>query len=471
MRRHLTSFITAALIAANLILPAGAAEQAPQFSDVSPDAWYAEAVNYVSTAGLMSGTGAGLFSPDSPMTRAMLITVLFRAAGSPTLEDGASSPPFSDVPEDAWYAAGVAWASRAGIAGGYGNGTFGPDDPVTREQLAVILWRYAGSPAAESASSFTDRESISPWAVSAADWAAETEVVAGMPGNLFAPGGQATRAQAAVILARYDQLDVPSEPEPEPTPTPEPDTEPVPEPDPDLPPDTEPPAVLQPNTYDSNAFVVENGFLTYQGGTPSYVGIDVSSHQGWIDWERVAAAGVDFAMIRVGYRGYTAGRINRDPYWEHNISGALNAGLDVGVYFYSQATTGAEAREEALWTLDQIAGYDITYPVVFDWERVSGPYSRTDSTTGATVTACAQIFCQMVEDAGYTAMTYGSPSKVGSDLYLSELAGYPFWLAHYTTGWRPTSFPYHYDMWQYTSHGSVDGIDGRVDLNLCLSDW
>lgn len=164
--------------------------------------------------------------------------------------------------------------------------------------------------------------------------------------------------------------------------------------------------MIQPNTYDSSAFVVENGFLTYQGSTPSYVGIDVSSHQGWIDWERVAAAGVDFAMIRVGYCGYTAGRINQDPYWEHNIFGALNAGLDVGVYFYSQAITETEAREEALWTLDQIAGYDITYPVVFDWERVSGPYSRTSSTPTDTVTACAKAFCQMIEEAGYIAMTY-----------------------------------------------------------------
>lgn len=230
MCRHLTSFIAAALIAANLILPADASEQAPQFSDISPDAWYTEAVNYVSTAGLMSGTGAGLFSPEASMTRAMLVTVLYRAAGSPALEDDPAGSSFTDVPEDAWYSAGVEWANREGVAGGYGNGTFGPDDPVTREQLAVVLWRYAGSPMAGAVSSFTDRESISPWAVSAVDWAAEAEVVAGMPGNLFAPGGQATRAQAAVILARFEQLDVPSEPEP--SPTPEPDTEPVPEPGP-----------------------------------------------------------------------------------------------------------------------------------------------------------------------------------------------------------------------------------------------
>lgn len=462
--------LAALLLAALLFgVPAYAAEPTSSFSDVPADVWYAEAVEYVRAHGLMAGTSPDTFLPDGVMTRAMLVTVLYRAAGSPELSGGSGNSAFSDVAEDAWYASGVSWAREMGITGGYGDGRFGPNDPVTREQLAAILWRYAGSPEAETAALFADREGISPWAVPAADWAASAGVMAGVPGNLFAPDGQATRAQAAVVLARYDQQDGPEAPEPEePGPVPAPEPEPVPTPDPEP---EQPSVTLQPNRYDPHAFVVENGFLAYQGGTPSYVGVDVSAHQDWIDWERVAAAGIDFAMIRVGYRGYTAGQIYEDPYWEHNIAGALNAGLDVGIYFFSQATSEAEAREEAAWTLAQIAGYDITYPVVFDWERVSGPYSRTSSTTGATVTACARVFCQMVEDAGYTAMTYGSPSKVGTDLDLSQLAEYPFWLAHYTTGWRPTSFRYHYDMWQYSSHGSVDGISGRVDLDICLVDW
>ena len=130
-----------------------------------------------------------------------------------------------------------------------------------------------------------------------------------------------------------------------------------------------------------------------------------------------------------------------------------------------------EAREEALQTLAWIEDYPITYPVVFDWERISSASSRTSDTPDAMVTACAMAFCETIESAGYTAMIYGNPSMVGSELDLSQLSEYAFWLAHYTSGWQPTSFAYHYDMWQYTSYGSVDGISTRVDLNLCLTDW
>ena len=131
----------------------------------------------------------------------------------------------------------------------------------------------------------------------------------------------------------------------------------------------------------------------------------------------------------------------------------------------------AEAAEEARQVLEWIEGYDITYPVVFDWERMKTSSSRTKDTTGETITACAQVFCDIIQDAGYTAMVYCNTSDAGTDFYLSQLQDYPFWLAHYTPDWTPTTFPYHYDMWQYSSSGSVDGIPGRVDLNLCLTDW
>ena len=200
--------------------------------------------------------------------------------------------------------------------------------------------------------------------------------------------------------------------------------------------------------------------------------MDVSSHQKEIDWARVAASGVQFAMIRVGYRGYSVGSINKDAYFDQNIQGALDNGLEVGVYFFSQATSVEEAEEEALQTLAWIEGYDITYPVVFDWEQVDQDSSRTKDAEGKTTTECAQTFCSMVEEAGYTAMTYGSPSKIyAGGLQLEELTQYPFWLAHYTRDWAPSSFRYHYHMWQYSSSGEVDGIEGRVDLDLCLTDW
>ena len=152
------------------------------------------------------------------------------------------------------------------------------------------------------------------------------------------------------------------------------------------------------NSYAAEDFVVADGFLTYDGDAPSYVGVDVSSYQGEIDWERVAEAGVDFAMVRLGFRGYTEGGLYEDDRFRENLEGAMAAGLDVGVYFFSQAVTEEEAREEARFVLERLEGYDITYPVVFDWERQSASDSRTLETDGAAQTACAAAFCQAIEE-------------------------------------------------------------------------
>lgn len=233
---------------------------------------------------------------------------------------------------------------------------------------------------------------------------------------------------------------------------------------------TERPDPVPANTYAAEQFTAADGFLTYTGGT-SYVGVDVSAHQGEIDWPRVAAAGVEFAVIRAGYRGYTEGGIYQDAYFAQNVEGALEAGLKVGVYFFSQAVTVQEAEEEARQVLEWIAPYDVQWPVVFDWERQSGETSRTRETDGETVTACAAAFCTAVENGGYVPMVYFSPSKGYTLLELSALTDWPFWLAHYTDGWAASSFRYHFDMWQYTSGGTVDGISGNVDLDLCLTDF
>lgn len=225
------------------------------------------------------------------------------------------------------------------------------------------------------------------------------------------------------------------------------------------------------NTYSAEDFVVAGGFLTYDGDGPSYVGVDVSAHQGEIDWEKVAAAGVEFAVIRAGYRGYTEGGVFQDEYFVRNMEGALAAGLKVGVYFFSQAVDTAEAEEEARQVLAWIEGYDVTWPVVFDWERQSYENSRTREVDGETQTACAIAFCRVIGEAGYLPMVYFSPSKGYTELDLEQLLEWPFWLAHYTEGWSATSFRYHFAMWQYTSAGAVDGIAGNVDLNLCLTEF
>ena len=219
------------------------------------------------------------------------------------------------------------------------------------------------------------------------------------------------------------------------------------------------------NSYDPDAFAVSGGYLTYGAGV-SHVGVDVSSHQGEIDWQAAADSGVEFAMIRAGYRGYTEGGLFEDACFAANMDGALAAGLEVGVYFFSQALT-----EEADFLLSLIDGYPITYPVVFDWERQSAETSRTREADGAVITACAAAFCSAVEAAGYLPMVYFSPSKAYGELDLSALTAWPFWLAHYTADYAFTTFRYHFSMWQYTSTGSVPGIRGNVDLDLALTDF
>lgn len=225
------------------------------------------------------------------------------------------------------------------------------------------------------------------------------------------------------------------------------------------------------NPYAAEDFVTVNGFLTYRGDASSYVGVDVSSYQGEIDWQRVADAGVQFAMIRAGYRGYTEGVLHEDEYFRQNMEGALTAGLEVGVYFFSQALNGEEALEEAEFLLELIGDYEFTYPVVFDWEKQSAETSRTREVTGTAMTACTVAFCRAVEEAGYLPMVYFSPSKGYLELDLKQLLDWPFWLANYTAGWSATSFRYDFAMWQYASDGQVDGIAGKVDLNLCLTDF
>ena len=208
--KRIGAVLTAMALIFSLNLTAFAAVEDTGFSDVSADAWYADAVAYVRDNGLMSGTSAAAFDPDGTMTRAMLAQTLYRAAGSPVVS---GSDSFTDTAEGAWYADAVLWASRQGVISGYGSGLFGTDDPVTREQIAAILWRYAGSPAAEAGTDFADEADISAYAAQAVDWARASGVVNGADGSLFLPRASATRAQAAVILRNYLTASAPAEPE------------------------------------------------------------------------------------------------------------------------------------------------------------------------------------------------------------------------------------------------------------------
>ena len=200
LKRLGTLFLPLALIL-GLCSTACAAEEDTVFSDVAANAWYVGAVEYVRDNGLMSGTSDTTFSPNGTMTRAMLAVVLYRMAGSPAVS---GSDSFTDTADGTWYANAVLWASGEGVMSGYGGGLFGTNDPVNREQIAAILWRYAGSPAAFGvAVPYADEASISAYAVSAAAWARENGLINRIDGNRFAPKSNATRAQVATVLMNY----------------------------------------------------------------------------------------------------------------------------------------------------------------------------------------------------------------------------------------------------------------------------
>lgn len=201
--KKLTSVFLAVIMLLAMSTTAFAAVSDTGFSDVAANAWYADAVTYVRDHGLMIGTGTTTFSPEATTSRGQIATILYRAAGSPAFSGGMDFP---DVASTAYYADAIRWASANGIVFGYPNGNFGPNDPITRQQFATILWRYVGSPAASRGQDFADESSISSYASTAVDWARENGIMSGTGGNIFDPNGNATRAQAAMILRNYMEI-------------------------------------------------------------------------------------------------------------------------------------------------------------------------------------------------------------------------------------------------------------------------
>lgn len=226
------------------------------------------------------------------------------------------------------------------------------------------------------------------------------------------------------------------------------------------------------HTLDANNFRYdENGFLAYYKDNVkiSMTGIDVSKWQYDINWKKVAAAGIDYAIIRLGYRGTApAGNTAMDPYFEQNIKGALEAGLHVGVYYFTQAITEEEAIAEANIVIEKLKDYNITFPVVYDTEyREDG---RANNLSNAERTACAKAFCDTILAAGYTPVIYSSTNWSILDLNLEELQGYDYWYAYYGAP-EDIYLPYEFSMWQYTDSGRVDGIETSVDLNISFMDY
>ena len=209
----------------------------------------------------------------------------------------------------------------------------------------------------------------------------------------------------------------------------------------------------------------------YTGG--DYIvqsGIDVSEHQGEIDWKAVADDGIDFAIIRAGYRGYSEGGLFVDDYFYDNMDGALAEGLDVGVYFFSQAISAEEAVAEADFLVDEMLSHysadSFTLPVFYDWESITTDNARTDGLGGEVITECALAFCARLQERGYTPGVYAYRNLGYFSYDLPRMTHLTWWIAALNDY---PDFYYSHDFWQHSITGSVAGIDGDVDRNMMFT--
>lgn len=227
---------------------------------------------------------------------------------------------------------------------------------------------------------------------------------------------------------------------------------------------------IEKHQYDFTNLASQSQLMKYykDGKACSFVGVDVSKYQEYIDFNKVKKAGIDFCMIRVGARGYGTGQLVVDEYFEDNINNALDAGLDVGVYFFSQAITEEEAMEEANLVIEKIKDYDITYPVAFDMEYIENDTSRVEQLDKSQKTAVTRAFLDTIRNAGYTPMVYGKKEWLIQKVELVLLSEYDIWLSQYED---IPDYPYKFSMWQYSNKGTVDGISGKVDLNISFIDF
>ncbi|MBR4144557.1 MAG: hypothetical protein IKU06_03730 [Lachnospiraceae bacterium] len=209
-------------------------------------------------------------------------------------------------------------------------------------------------------------------------------------------------------------------------------------------------------------------YLDENGSKLSIRGIDVSKYQGTIDWKKVAAAGVEFAIIRLGYRGMNEGTLELDPIFEKNMEEAAAAGIKTGVYFFSQAITKEEAEEEADFVIRAVKKYNVTYPVIFDTERVATYNARANGLSYEDRTDMCITFCDRIAVAGYTPMIYANTKYMIMGINLERLEKYDKWFAVYSD---KITFPYDFQMLQYSESGSIPGIKGNVDLDISFVDY
>lgn len=433
-----------------------------------------------------------------------LMAVLLMATGAPTVyADGSGTASvFIDVPENQWYYSCVTELAAQGVIEGYGDGTFRPTNDVTWGQAFKLILLSVGCREPEPAEGkhwaypyielaldeqlvysfderyldavptrlevarmtaraldLTDISGESPYADCDDGYAVELYEKGIMEGSVgadgvrrFNPGDTIDRKEMAAVVWRVRNTDVTGEmfrysnywl-------------------------DVLPDVPASPFTREQFSRD-ERGRMTYSGGYYAH-GIDVSGHKRDIDWQAVAGDGIDFAIVRAGNRFYGkngSGAVARDSYFDRNMQGAIEAGLDVGAYFFSNAVTVGEALEEADLLLSMLEPYreHVNYPVVCDWEFLGGKESRAYGVDARTITQCIAAFCDRVAEAGYTPMVYFNDYCGYIKMDLSKLTGYQFWYARYASA--PESI-YNFQMWQYSSSGKVAGISSDVDMNICF---
>lgn len=227
------------------------------------------------------------------------------------------------------------------------------------------------------------------------------------------------------------------------------------------------------NSYNTDNFRMEDGFMAYfddNGNKISHLGCDLSYHNQSVNWKELAEAGCEFVMLRCGYRGYTEGGLNKDEKFDEYAKKARQAGIDVGVYFFTQAVNEEEAVEEANYVLEIIEDYDITYPVAFDTEYINDEAARTNTQeiSDELRSKICIAFCERIKEFGYYPIIYASENWMRRNMDLGMLADYEFWAPQYL---EENDFLFDFSIWQYTEKGNIPGVKGEVDLDISMVDY
>ncbi len=412
------------------------------YADLAEDQWYFGYVRDLSILGIVNGYEDQTFRPDRTLSAGEALKLTILAADHPIqqpLEGGHWASGYLD------YAQAQGWLEEGEVTD--------LDAPITRLLVAKLAAQAMYLPESSTVTPFADTQD--PYVLSLYD----AKIVEGDKADgvfLYRPEDDLLRSHICAIvwrIQRYEATERPLSPE---------ELGYIPYRDHEVPLLSSVPKCLRdPDLYtmDSRKWIKYN-----DPGAYTAIGIDISAYQKEVDWRAVKQDGVEFVFLRLAFRGYTAGTLNLDSYFLQNLRDAKEAGLKVGAYVFSTAISVQEAMEEAAFALETLAGEPLDMPLVFDWEANNSRYRNYDLDT-KTLNNCATAFCEAVKAAGYTPMIYFNMPAGYLKYDLSGLTRYDFWFAQYSN--KPTMY-YDYQIWQYSDSGSVNGVEGRVDMNIAF---